>query len=121
MQSIQVPRVHSDPNLIKEAVGNLLSNAASFAVEESTVEIGILIDGTYAIIEVSNKGPLVKGDLEALFGPFASTRLGSSVEHQGLGLYLVRLIAEQLGGRATIANLPDQSGVKATISLPLGN
>jgi signal transduction histidine kinase len=34
-------------------------------------------------------------------------------------LYLVRLIAEQHGGTATIANLDDGSGVQASILLPL--
>jgi Histidine kinase-, DNA gyrase B-, and HSP90-like ATPase len=70
---------------------------------------------------VSNKGPLIEGDTETLFGPFESTRAGPSSEHQGLGLYLVRLIAVQHGGTAVIANLGDGSGVRATIRLPLND
>ena len=54
-----------------------------------------------------------------LFGPFASTRSGPSSEHQGLGLYLVRLVAEHHGGKAIISNLDDGSGVEASIFLPL--
>jgi signal transduction histidine kinase len=119
LQSPAIVRVYCDPNLIKEAVGNLLSNAMSFAVEESAVEVATVVDGAHVIIRVSNKGPPIDGDTETLFGPFASTRSGPSSEHQGLGLYLVRLIAEQHGGPAAIANLADRSGVQATISLPL--
>jgi len=54
-----------------------------------------------------------------LFGPFASTRSGPSSEHQGLGLYLVRLVGEHHGGKALISNLDDKSGVEAAIVLPL--
>jgi signal transduction histidine kinase len=109
----------ADPLLIKEAVGNLLANAASFADEESIVLVVLKIEGAHAAIAVSNKGPLIEGDTEALFGPFASTRLGPTSEHQGLGLYLVRLIAEKHGGTAAIRNLEDGSGVQASIVLPL--
>ena len=108
-----------DPILIKEAVGNMLGNAASFADEGSTVEVALTVDSAHAAVQVSNKGPTIEGDIETLFGPFASTRAGPSSEHQGLGLYLVRLIAEHHGGRAAIANLEDGSGVQVSILLPL--
>lgn len=111
--------VYADPTLIKEAVGNLLSNAASYAEEESTVEVALEVDETVAVIKVCNKGPLIEGDSEGLFGPFATTRSGPSSIHQGLGLYLVRLIAEEHGGTATLSNLEDGTGVQASILLPL--
>jgi two-component system, OmpR family, sensor histidine kinase ChvG len=110
--------VNADPILIREAIDNLLGNAASFADEGSTIDIALAIDGFHTTVRVTNKGPLVEGNSEALVGPFASTRAGPSSEHHGLGLYLVRLIAEQHGGTATIANLDDGSGVQASIELP---
>ena len=111
--------VRADPTLLKEAATNLVANAASFAVEQSTVEILLEQAGASAIIKVRNKGSLLLSEPEVLFGPFASTRAGPSSEHQGLGLYLVRLIAEHHGGSATISNMDDQSGVEASIRLPL--
>jgi signal transduction histidine kinase len=108
----------ADPILIKEAIGNLLSNAASFAQEGSTVKVVLEMSGVYAAIRVINKGPTIEGDTEMLFGPFTSTRANLASEHQGLGLYLVRLIAQQHGGMATISNLNDNSGVAASILLP---
>jgi signal transduction histidine kinase len=111
-------RVNIDPTLLKEAVSNLLTNAASFAVEQSTVEILLEQSEASAIIKVRNKGPLLCQDPEVLFGPFASTRSGPSSEHQGLGLYLVRLIAEHHGGTAALSDIEDKSGVEASIRLP---
>jgi two-component system, OmpR family, sensor histidine kinase ChvG len=102
LQRPKTLRTNADPTLIKQAIGNLLG-----------------MDGQRATITVSNKGPLIEGDTEALFSPFTSTRSGPTSEHQGLGLYLVRLIAEQHGGTAVIRNLEDGTGVQAKISLPL--
>ncbi len=39
--------------------------------------------------------------------------------HFGLGLYIVRLIAEFHGGTAAAANRPDGGGVIFTVTLPL--
>jgi signal transduction histidine kinase len=111
--------VSADPTLLKEAVSNLLANAASFADEESIIQVVLERDGVQAVIKVRNKGPIIQYDTEMLFGPFASTRSGPSSEHQGLGLYLVRLVAEHHGGKAIISNLDDGSGVEASIFLPL--
>jgi signal transduction histidine kinase len=121
LQCPSLVTVRADATLIKEAVSNLLGNAASFADEASTIDIAVEADNPYALIKVSNKGPLIEGETEALFGPFASTRAGPSSEHHGLGLYLVRLIAEQHGGTAALANLEDGSGVQASLMLPLAD
>ena len=113
------PTIHADPALIREAVANLLSNAASFADDGSTITAALRQTSDGAILSVINRGPLVKGDSELLFGPFRSTRLEEGRDHQGLGLYLVRLVAEHYGGTARLTNLPDGGGVEAFITLPL--
>lgn len=113
------PAVYADPALVREAIANLMSNAASFAQEKSAVVVtlGQSIDSAY--LSISNEGPLVEGDPEVLFMPFRSTRLEQGRDHQGLGLYLVRLVAEHYGGTAKLENRPDGRGVDASINLPL--
>jgi signal transduction histidine kinase len=58
---------------------------------------------------------------ERLFDSMVSVRPGSSgdVPHLGLGLYIVRLIAEFHGGTAHADNRADRKGVGVTVSMPL--
>jgi two-component system sensor histidine kinase TctE len=111
--------IHADPELIREAIANLLSNAASFADDSSMIVVTLKESAGAAVLSVINHGPLIDGDPETLFGPFRSTRLDQGHDHQGLGLYLVRLVAEHYGGTASLANLSDGTGVEASISLPM--
>jgi signal transduction histidine kinase len=111
--------LHIDPDLFKEAVGNLLNNAASFADDGSDVKIAIASDADAFTVRVVNAGPIIKIDIDSLFSPFRSTRTGTDSDHQGIGLYLVRLVAQHYGGEARLGNLDDGSGVIASINLPL--
>ena len=111
--------LHIDPDLFKEAVGNLLNNAASFADDGSEVKIAIAKEADALAVTVVNVGPVIDGDIDSLFSPFRSTRAGTNSDHQGLGLYLVRLVARHYGGEARLKNLDDESGVVASISFPL--
>jgi signal transduction histidine kinase len=111
--------VLADPDLVKEAASNLLSNAASFADEQTVVDVVLSRRDRMAVIRVGNKGPLIEDHVDRLFQPFATSRSGLSGEHHGLGLYMVRLIAQQHGGTATIANTRDGTGVEASLILPV--
>lgn len=108
--------LHIDPDLFKEAIGNLLNNAASFADDGSEVKIAIANEEGAVVTTVVNEGPVIEDDIESLFSPFRSTRADG--DHQGLGLYLVRLVAQHYGGDARLKNRDDRSGVVASISIP---
>ncbi|WP_336489701.1 sensor histidine kinase [Methylobacterium nigriterrae] len=114
------PHVHvrADPVLFKEAVSNLLSNAASFADDQTDVVVSLEAREGKAEIKIYNQGPRIEGDTEVLFQPFTTSRSGAASEHHGLGLYLVRLIAQQHGGTATINNAADGKGVEASLYFP---
>ena len=107
-----------DPDLLREAIANLLNNAASFADAGSNVTISLARDGDTVTTTITNIGPPIDDDIESLFSPFRTTRAGDGDDHKGLGLYLVRLVAQHYGGRATLANLDDGQGVIASMALP---
>jgi signal transduction histidine kinase len=73
-------------------------------------------------LEVDNPGPVIAPDiLGRLFESLWQSRAGGaendSRPHFGLGLYIVRLIAEFHGGSASAANLPDDTGARFTVRL----
>jgi signal transduction histidine kinase len=78
------------------------------------------VQGCYAL-QVTNDGPLIPQALMGrLFESLFEQRQGRDDKpHFGLGLYIVRLIAEFHGGTAVAANREDGSGVVFTITLPL--
>ncbi len=117
--SIKPILLYVDPELFREAVGNLLSNAASFADDGSDVVIALTRSTDAVSLTVANKGPAIDGDIESLFSPFRSTRAGADNDHQGLGLYLVRLVAQHYGGTAVLENRQEQGGVAALLNIPI--
>ena len=75
-------------------------------------------EGAAALIEVDNAGPHPAPGGTRLFESLWQSRPGSDgLPHLGLGLYIVRLIAEFHGGEASAANLADGSGV-LSVRLP---
>jgi signal transduction histidine kinase len=77
-------------------------------------------EGSYELA-VGNDGPTIPTDmLGRLFESLFEHRLGvDDRPHFGLGLYIVRLIAEFHGGRAVATNRSGGDGVLFTVILPL--
>ena len=73
------------------------------------------------MLAVANTGSHLPDVLqEQLFDSLVSLRdKGNTGRHLGLGLHIVRLVAEAHGGKAHARNLPDDAGVEFTIRLPV--
>ena len=86
------------------------------------IDVQLDADGARARLAVANDGPPVPEGMEGrLFESTVSVRAGgdAGVPHLGLGLYIVRLIAQFHGGGARVENKPDNEGVVVTVALPL--
>jgi len=113
---------HGAPELIAQALDKLFDNACTFTPESGRIALALSARDGGAVIRMANTGPLLPAAMqERLFDSLVSVRGRSSREggtpHLGLGLYVVRLVAELHRGTARADNLADGSGVAFTLDL----
>lgn len=104
-------RVCVDAARIERVLVNLVSNAAKFAPEGSTVRVAAhdleQSDGRYLCIAVIDEGPgVTRDEADEIFRPFVrGVRAASSAPGAGLGLAVCHAIAGSHGGR--VEAVPD--------------
>ncbi|WP_114238979.1 ATP-binding protein [Dyella sp. C9] len=113
--------MHCAPELIAQALDKLFDNALSFTPEGGWLRLTLRSLPQGAEIELANQGPPLPAAMQGrLFDSLVSLRdkaTPGDAPHLGLGLYVVRLVAERHDGIATARNLEDGSGVAFTLQL----
>jgi two-component system, NtrC family, sensor kinase len=110
--------VWSDPYRIRQALINLLTNAAHAIGSEGVITVALEDSVNHAAITVSDNGPgIPRENLTRIFEPFFSTK--SPGEGTGLGLFVTRGIIDKLGGSVTVDSEIGQ-GASFCIRLPKG-
>ena len=105
---------------IAQMLDKLVQNAVDFAQPGSAVTILLVESANIVRIQVENKGKTLAPDITAsLFSSMVSSRREGTDHgsHLGLGLFIVRLIAEFHDGTVTAQNLADGSGVRFAVSM----
>ena len=107
--------VEADPDQIEQALINLTRNAVEASLPGAgKVTMRWRANGNRAVIEIDDEGPGLPVS-DNLFVPFFSTKPGGS----GIGLALVRQIAEAHEGGVSLVRREDAAGAMATLWLPL--
>jgi signal transduction histidine kinase len=113
-----VPPIVSDPDLLRLIVSNLVSNAIKFTAQ-GRIGVAVSHDGGLHRIAVSDTGRGIPAAQQArIFEPFEQLE-PSRQKHTpgvGLGLALVRAMADALGGRIELVSEP---GVGSTFTVVL--
>ena len=105
---------------VEQLLDKIIDNAVDFHHPGSPIKVQLDDYGDSLQIAVANRGPVLpSNDDESLFESMVSHRGPQSRLHFGLGLYVVRVIAEYHGGTVRAANLADGSGVAVMVRLPL--
>jgi two-component system OmpR family sensor kinase len=112
-------RARVDGDRVRQATENLVDNALRHTPRGGEVELRAERDGSRLRIVVSDSGSGFPEDLlDRAFEPFARADDDREGDGAGLGLTIVRAVAESHGGSATARNL-DGEGASVTLDLPI--
>jgi signal transduction histidine kinase len=106
--------VEGDEHLVRLALRNLIENARKYAGGARILRVAL--DGGSVRLSVIDAGPGVESDaLQRMFDRF--WRGSADGEGRGLGLALVRAVAERYGGRAEARPGPDGRGLEVSMTI----
>ena len=109
-------QVMADCNRLTQILENLVNNARKYA--KSRIEVNLTKEDGNVSIHVQDYGPGIPDeDMPFIFDKFYRGRNCGSEQGSGLGLYIVKYIAEQMHGRVLLHNHAD--GLEAVIMLPV--
>ncbi len=115
--------VDADPRRIEQVLANLLGNASKYSDRGTEIRLEVRSEAEVAVIEVSDHGFGIDPQMiERIFEPFIQARHGDSGHMAGglgIGLTLVRQLAELHGGSAVARSEGLGRGSTFTIRLPL--
>lgn len=115
--------IDADPRRIEQVLANLLVNASKYSDAGTEIRLEVRGDAEEAVIEVSDHGLGIDPQMiEQIFEPFIQAPRGDGAPMAGglgIGLTLVRQLAELHGGSAVARSAGLGKGSTFTIRLPL--
>jgi two-component system heavy metal sensor histidine kinase CusS len=112
--------IYADPDLFDRALGNLLDNALRFTPEHGSIRVAVSSRNSDFEVAVSDNGSGIAAEhLPRVFDRFYRAESSRSSDGAGLGLALVKSIADLHGGAAIIESSPGRgTTVKLIFPLP---
>lgn len=118
----ELPKINADSAALSRAIQNLLSNAMKYSGESRWIGLSVEFGNSSEVrIKVSDRGlGIASAELPHIFEPFYRGKeiVASQIHGNGLGLSLVKHIAEAHQGRVTVESNAGQ-GAQFTLTLPL--
>jgi two-component system sensor kinase FixL len=108
-----------DPNLLKNCIINLISNAIKYSGEDTLIQFNTILKDDELILEVKDNGIGIPDvDQHNLFEPFFRAHNTGDIPGTGLGLNIVRRYVSLMEGVVTCKS-EQHSGTIFTLSFPL--
>jgi two-component system sensor histidine kinase TctE len=119
LEAAQRPvRALAQPELLQEALSNLLHNAIRYTPRGGQVTVAVQAAGSRARVEVIDNGPGISAEERLRAGERFFRGSNARQPGSGLGLAIVKSIAERLGGELLLTPGHGDRGLRATIALP---
>lgn len=120
---IEPMHVHADATRLEQMLANLLGNAAKFTPKGGRVALIAVRDGAQAVIRVEDDGIGIPAELlPRIFDLFTQGRQRNPDRREGglgIGLAMVRRLAELHGGRIEASSEGAGRGSRFVLTLPL--
>lgn len=111
-------QVVADNTRVYHMILNLIDNAIKYSPNDTQVDVCLEFRATGIVILVQDDGPgIPKDDLDFVFDKYYRGKQKDLSPGAGLGLSVVKTIAEAHGGQVAAANLPER-GAEFMITLP---
>lgn len=95
--------VYGEPTQLRQAIGNLVDNAIKYSPNGHKVEVDLKQDEQWVYVEVRDTGVGIQtSDLPRIFDEFYRIQNANDAFGSGLGLSVVRSVAEAHGGRVWV-------------------
>jgi signal transduction histidine kinase/ActR/RegA family two-component response regulator len=120
-QDLQPVWVMADPIRLEQVIGNLVVNAVKYTPDGGTIGVGVWREGKDAMLRVADNGIGLSPELAArVFELFVQgdRDLDRSQGGLGIGLTLVKKLAELHGGTASVTSEGRGKGCEFTVQLP---
>ena len=111
-------RIEGDGDAVGILVNNLVDNAIRYTPAGGRVDVSLQENGDRAMLEVRDTGPgIPPEERERVFGRFYR-HANADIEGSGLGLSIVRNIAERHHATVALLDPPEGSGLCVQVSFP---
>jgi signal transduction histidine kinase len=112
--------VRGDRRLLERLVANLVENAVAHNRPGGRISVSTGAGDAHSTVEVVNDGDVIDpAVVPTLLEPFQRQDRGARGDGAGLGLSIVRSVANAHGGAVALAARPS-GGLRATVTLPRG-
>ena len=114
----------ADPVRVEQMISNLLTNAAKYSEPGRAIDLRAGVEGGEVVFRVRDQGHGISAEmLSQIFGLF--TQVDATIDRArgglGIGLTLVRRLAEMHGGSIEAASAGKGHGSEFTLRLPIGD
>ena len=110
--------IKQDKRILRNVLLNLLSNACKYSEEDKIVELKITCTpGSISIVVTDHGIGIPEEEQKSLFEKFYRARNALNIQGTGLGLNIVKLYLELIGGTISFTSVKNQ-GTTFTVTLP---
>jgi two-component system OmpR family sensor kinase len=110
--------IQGDARLLFQMFGNLISNALKYSADGSLIEVLASTEDDEVVVAIRDRGMgIPKQDLASIFDRYSRGSNVAGIVGTGVGLYLVKIVAELHGGSVDVESAVER-GTCFTVRLP---